>query len=273
MKTITIADEEFLPYGKTTALGGDNAQINPTFFQWVKASQYEARFVTDRHIREARGERQIAWLLEPYFLHPENYHYARNKNFDAVLTHNRYFADNLGWIWVPRGGSWIDFNAWKMYPKSKNVSLIVSDKNSTRGHRLRHEVLKEFGSLIDGVYGVGEFTRKFDCLADYRFSIVIENESCPGFFTEKLLDCFAVGTIPIYWGDPNVSRTFHGNGIVSFDRLGVLEETLRLIRNDGQHVYQAKKEYVDYNFGAAGYYAVAEDWLVKEHPELFESYL
>jgi hypothetical protein len=36
------------------------------------------------------------------------------------------------------------------------------------------------------------------------FQVVIENSSRNGYFTEKLIDCLITGTVPIYYGCPNL---------------------------------------------------------------------
>lgn len=36
----------------------------------------------------------------------------------------------------------------------------------------------------------------------FWFTIAIENSESPGYATERLMDAFLEGTIPIYWGDP-----------------------------------------------------------------------
>ena len=43
----------------------------------------------------------------------------------------------------------------------------------------------------------------------YRFSIAFENSRDPGYVTEKIVDAFAAGTVPIYWGDPLVKSEFN----------------------------------------------------------------
>ena len=45
--------------------------------------------------------------------------------------------------------------------------------------------------------------------ADHKFAIAFENTSYDGYCTEKLMEAFAAGTIPIYWGDPNVAKDFN----------------------------------------------------------------
>lgn len=47
---------------------------------------------------------------------------------------------------------------------------------------------------------------KFPVLAQYDFCLCFENSSFPGYITEKLFDCFATGTIPIYSGAPDIKQ-------------------------------------------------------------------
>ena len=46
------------------------------------------------------------------------------------------------------------------------------------------------------------------------FSIAIENGQYETYFTEKLLDCFATGTIPVYLGAPDIGEYFNKDGII-----------------------------------------------------------
>jgi hypothetical protein len=45
-------------------------------------------------------------------------------------------------------------------------------------------------------------------LRRYRFNIAAENSRSPGYITEKLIDPILAGSIPIYWGAPDVHRDF-----------------------------------------------------------------
>jgi hypothetical protein len=45
------------------------------------------------------------------------------------------------------------------------------------------------------------------------FGVAIENVSHRGWFTEKILDCFLLKTIPIYWGCSNIEDYFNPKGI------------------------------------------------------------
>jgi hypothetical protein len=58
---------------------------------------------------------------------------------------------------------------------------------------------------------------KLDYERSFRFSIAFENSSLPGYTTEKLLDSLAAGTIPIYWGNPDVGDDFPDGGFIRAD--------------------------------------------------------
>ena len=52
-------------------------------------------------------------------------------------------------------------------------------------------------------------------LGECRFAIAFENESHPGYTTEKLTDAMRAGAIPIHWGDPYVGRDFDTTSFLS----------------------------------------------------------
>jgi hypothetical protein len=49
---------------------------------------------------------------------------------------------------------------------------------------------------------------KIKFLSQYKFNIAFENESKPGYTTEKIAEAFLAGTIPIYWGSPRIIEEF-----------------------------------------------------------------
>jgi alpha(1,3/1,4) fucosyltransferase len=52
----------------------------------------------------------------------------------------------------------------------------------------------------------GSVPSKLDALGDYTFSLVFDNSILNGWVTEKIFDCLVVGTIPIFWGAPDVGE-------------------------------------------------------------------
>jgi hypothetical protein len=46
-------------------------------------------------------------------------------------------------------------------------------------------------------------------LRAYKFVVAFENSSAPGYNTEKLTHAIEADSMPIYWGDPEIGRSFN----------------------------------------------------------------
>ena len=62
---------------------------------------------------------------------------------------------------------------------------------------------------IDPVPGQIDWKAKIDFLRAYKFVIAFENGSSPGYNTEKLTHAIEADCVPIYWGDPQIGRSFN----------------------------------------------------------------
>lgn len=67
-------------------------------------------------------------------------------------------------------------------------------------HRLRPDPLL---SAARRAYR-GRAISKSETLGNYTFALCFENMILKGWITEKIFDCFFAGTIPIYWGAPDI---------------------------------------------------------------------
>ena len=77
----------------------------------------------------------------------------------------------------------------------------------------RYRRVDSGGKLFNNVGGRVADKRAF--LAGCRFTIAFENESSPGYTTEKVVEPMLVDSIPIYWGDPLVGRDFDTTSFLS----------------------------------------------------------
>ena len=151
--------------------------------------------------------------------------------------------------------------------KPKHISFITSNKTITEGHRFRVKCAQKIINIglpnVD-LYGVGvrEIQGKIEGLKDYKFSITIENGVHDNYFTEKILDCFLTGVIPIYRGCPNIGEFFNTKGFLTFN---TEEELLNSINNLTESDYFSRAEYIKENFEKAKEYAYDND-------QLFEKY-
>ena len=56
------------------------------------------------------------------------------------------------------------------------------------------------------------------------FHICVENVNHNNWYTEKITDCFATGTIPIYWGTRKVVEDFNPDGIIFYNELDSIDD-------------------------------------------------
>jgi len=107
--------------------------------------------------------------------------------------------------------------AFRLYPKTKKVSCVTSNKTTLPGHIQRMKFVNSINDRVE-VFGRGirEIPSKLDALHPYMFNVAIENVVDTNAFTEKLTDCFLTGTVPIYYGCPNVGDFFNKDGIITF---------------------------------------------------------
>jgi hypothetical protein len=156
--------------------------------------------------------------------------------------------------WVPAQGFWI--KEPKIYEKTKMISMIASNKRMCEGHVKRLGWVERIGDQLD-LYGRGfnEIADKEEGLCDYMFSVAIENGEYETYFTEKLLDCFATGTIPVYLGAPDVGDHFNKDGIIDLtEEFEVSEE-----------IYYSKMDAIKENLEKAKEMEVLEDFIYRRY--------
>lgn len=220
--------------------------------------------------REAnRNKVKIAWLLEPADIHPDSYHFVAEygNEFDLILSHNTDFVNRLNELglkaqWVPFGGCWIKPEDQKVFQKTEMTSIIASGKRMTEGHRMRHSVIERASNRLT-VRGRGydPIEYKLDLLKDFRFHVVIENTKVRGWFTEKLIDCFSTGTIPIYWGDPSISSRFNEEGMICCQ---TENEVVEAINSVTPEFYDSVIHAINENFERSKEFLITEDYIYEK---------
>lgn len=244
----------------------------PSMFEWDRETPYDNDIIvfTDRYLEYAKkiiGKKIVALLCEPIAIRPAIYKWAALNyiKFDYILTSNRELLNKIpNGIWAQTAGSWLYQEEWDIYSKNKNVSIIASYKRFTEGHILRHDIINKYRDKIDLICGNGynHINSKLTALQDYRYQIVVENCDCPDYYTEKLLDCFLSGVIPIYWTSSDwIDEYFDRNGIINFNNIEDVGKILSYIKENGEHLYEILIESVRNNFKTAKTYGVVEDYL------------
>lgn len=235
------------------------------YIEWVKDGSGEATFYIDSTLGQAKFDTvqgpKYGWLLESKFITPQIVDSVRIfpekylETFDIIFTHNKDLLKiDSKFKWVPAQGFWI--KEPKVYEKSKMISMIASNKRMCDGHRSRLEWVERLWGQVD-LFGRGfnEIALKEEGLCDYMFSVAIENGQYETYFTEKLLDCFATGTIPVYLGAPDIGNYFNKDGIIDLsDEFDVSEE-----------IYYNKMDAIKDNLERAKKMEILEDFIYENY--------
>jgi hypothetical protein len=94
--------------------------------------------------------------------------------------------------------------------------------------------------------GVGA---KLDFIRRYKFTIAFENESSPGYTTEKVVEPMLVRSLPIHWGDPEVARDFNPASFVGLRDPGesldeLVERVVAADRDDALYAQYLKEPWL-----------------------------
>ena len=250
---------------------GDNLEpsssaLNATkHVQWVYDGSGEVNiYVSQRALdalNDTSGKPTYIWLLESKQIIPQYYQWIiDNYEFVTSRVDGIFSCDKELCAKYPKiSYSLINAVPWvqdrKVHEKTKLVSMIASNKRMCEGHARRLQFVDKFRDKLD-FYGRGfnEISCKEDGLRDYMFSVGIENAVYDTYFTEKLTDCFACGTIPIFYGCKGVTEYFNEDGIIFLDD----NFDLSMLTKD---LYYSKIDAIKDNFERSINFPVAEDYL------------
>jgi hypothetical protein len=225
------------------------SNLKPNLFSWT-GGESDIHVYIDNNIIDGlstpRHDLKFGWLCESPEIISEihetisqNPQRFKNK-YAGIFTCDETLLMDPFFIYTPPGSNlpWTKPEEISIYEKTKMCSMICSPKARTKGHQFRLEVAKTLMNKLDlfgGAHGsarigdgsgpTGDWWRsKLPALKEYMFSVVFENTVHDKYYTEKITDCFATGTIPIYWGTKKVIEDFDPNGIIFYDDLTSIED-------------------------------------------------
>jgi hypothetical protein len=239
------------------------------YIDWVFDGSSNISFYFDMGIWQPvdKTKRNFAWLYEFSTIQVNLFNWAYQNakqledKFEMVFTHDKRLLPLSPVFKLAKcnSGPWIIDP--QIYPKSKLISMIASTKVMCPEHQFRQEIANKYAHQID-LYGSGRPTfieKKEQGLNDYYFSIAMENANYPDVWSEKITDCFATGTIPIFWGIQNIGDFWNENGIIRLTKNFKVEDL-------SPELYYSKMEYIKDNLDRVLKMPTAEDYI-------FEAYL
>lgn len=204
-------------------------------------------------------------------------HKGLEKEFRYIFTYddeilntisNAAFYPVCAQVWYGRDGGGYVLDAENYRNKTKNVSILSSDKVLCPLHKARIETARYCRrmGLADayGTFDGGSYCKVDDTLREYRYSFSFENDISDYFFTEKITNCFAAQTIPIYLGARKISEFFNEDGILFITEkdLDHLEDVLKRCTPEE---YERRLPAVLDNYNRVQEYLNMQDYLYEHH--------
>ncbi len=152
------------------------------------------------------------------------------RRFPLIFTHQQSLLDKGGpfrplkfgtnWLGVQDAGA-AEALARGLEGKGRLVSFIGSLEHPDVGaYRFRREIAELITARADVECfgrGIRPVQGKQEAIAPYCFSIAMENALSDHYFSEKLIDCILLETIPVYFGWPSIAEHLDPRGFLRFD--------------------------------------------------------
>tara|TARA_R110002020_G_scaffold381800_1_gene592692 strand:- start:2160 stop:2960 length:801 start_codon:yes stop_codon:yes gene_type:complete len=237
----------------------------PKLIEWVKGAHTAPISIHIdsgiSNIKVNKNKKNYAWLSESKTIIGGVYKWCinnldyLNSNFELIFTHDKSLLplSNKFKLVICNARPWV--KECGVHKKSKEISMIASSKVMCDEHRYRQKIINKFKNKLD-LYGRGfnPINIKDVGLKDYRFSIAMENGDYSLMYTEKITDCFAMGTIPIYYGSNDICEVFDSNGIIT------LNDSFK-ISDLNKDLYESKMSSIRKNYEITMNMQTVEDYI------------
>ena len=242
--------------------------IKPPITEWSGVTVFTDEQCFTNIPDQINSKYKVAWAFESPVIKPYVYNNIPSllDKFDKIYICNPEFYNNNSKISkLEFGACWIPESHCHIYPKSKLLSIVASNKTFAPGHNFRHEIIKHNIHPELELWGSGYrwFSDEPDGrvlpFKDYMYVIVVENCIYPGYYTDKIIDCFAAGCIPIYWGCPLMENRFNNKGYYTFQTIDELKTIISKISIED---YYSKMDYIRENYKLFKKYASPDRNLV-----------
>lgn len=237
-----------------------NPNVNSKYFIFDRYNfGLKTHFYTHQAMLETMGnpDKKYGCLLESKAIVPNDYkifdkNKGLNRDFDLIFTYNADILNKYDnarfvpfcatlWYGTNLGGGILNPKSYEN--KTKNVSIVSSNKVQCELHKARLNLARYLkrNNLSDtfGTFDGGKAIKISESLTDYRFSFAIENICEPYFFTERILNCFASMTIPIYLGAIEIGKFFNTDGIIQIT-LKDLDNIENILKQCTKEEYEAR---------------------------------
>ena len=200
-KFILIFDKDNPDYLIYNTFGTTQVQNEPRYDNCIKIGIYTENTIPDLNQCDyAMGHAHINYL-DRYFTLP--FCFIRKLNETKGINY------------------WEIRNKVLQNPRKKFCAAVISSSQVLFNDFFRLEFIDELnkykivdmGGIVRNNVG-GRVKDKLEFLRQYKFSIAMENTEADGYSSEKIIDSFIAGTIPIYYGNYMIDEYFNPKALI-----------------------------------------------------------
>lgn len=202
---------------------------------------------------------KVIFLLETPSRHQD---IQEINKFDIIFTYDQSKVDNKKYfhLMIPYTSKQKNTQKLQRVKKETFISMINSNitpkrKEIAKWFVQKHpEKIKLYGKNWKTLYNElsendkhnflkidgGYISRKADAFSKSKYAIVFENNTGYGYISEKIFDAFFMGTVPIYWGAPDITDYIPKRCFINFNNFKSFDELYNYLNN------MSDKEYKNY---------------------------
>jgi len=204
---------------KTLSFIGEN--IRPSFVNYNYSLSFDYDTYGGRNFRLPLWYARLAW---PGFIQKPRKSNSHNHGYENLIS-----------IQSLRTGRTLDISK-----KDKFCAMIAGNPEGLRVNL--YNSLSKY-KQVDGygnMFGNSLRTSKFEILPEYKFCLCPENSIYDGYITEKLIDAYAGGTVPIYSGDISVAEDFNYKAFLNYQETKNMDNFVEYVRgwDNNQEMYK-----------------------------------
>lgn len=242
--------EEFAKYGyeiyPQAVLKPEDADF--VFITWP--------FYKDTHLKEP--DKNFLWLMESPFYIDQIKNKKTEQKFNKIFTYDKNLLISSQYILAMHFYTFDDIR-WELFNRPKTVLVMqvasfIQRKNSI--YHMRGEATDWFMQHVPDdyvLYGrrwskyssaltderLAQFKRvyrggvkdKIDALSHAEFTLAFENAIGNGYISEKIFDAMKAGSIPIYFGAPDIDQYVPKDCYIDFRDFGSYEDLYAYLKN------------------------------------------
>ncbi len=185
--------------------------------------------------------RENIWAImqEPYEKGHSDWMVEKHDAYAKVLTnyipsnHQRYLKSHPADPWHVQK-NYDELVTANLPDKIHHISWIAGNATDLPGHHKRTKLLNYvMQNEKTGIHFFGRAVKyiedKWDGLAPYKYTVIIQNSSSPDYWTDVVSDSFLSWTVPIYFGCTNLEEYFPQDSFIKIDSIDDPSRCLDLI--------------------------------------------